>query len=71
MRVPPCFDDRDTKKQISEICAQNDIDPRLLEELCEVVQSYSGSGRKDGVTADLTVKFDAFLDRSKPRKRKG
>lgn len=68
MKSPPCFHDLETRKQIDEICLKNDIDRSLLETLCEVVQGYSGSGRKDGITADLTARIDAFLERSKPKK---
>lgn len=67
MRIPPCFHDQETKKHIESICTKNDIDRRLLEELCDVVQGYSGSGRKDGITADLTAKIDAFLERNRSR----
>lgn len=69
MKPPPCFQDRETKKQIDEICERNEIDARLLEELCEVVQGHSGSGRKEGITAELTARIDAFLDRTSPKKR--
>ena len=68
MRPPPCFHDQETKKRIEAICAQNDIDRSLLEELCEVVLSHSGSGRKGGITAELTAKIDAFLERSKSKR---
>lgn len=64
MRPPPCFDDPETRKRIQQVCDQNAIDMNLLTDLCEVVQSYSGSGRKEGVTADLTLCFDNFLARS-------
>jgi hypothetical protein len=69
MKAPPCFHDRDTKQQIDDICEANDIDALLLEELCEVVEGHSGSGRKEGITADLTARIDAFLERTTPRKR--
>jgi len=67
VRPPPCFDDVETRRRIQQVCELNSIDVNLLIDLCEVVQGYSGSGRKEGVTADLTLCFDAFLARANGR----
>ena len=64
MRPPPCFEDRETKKRLEAICATNQIDTDLLVELCEVVYDYSGSGRREGVTADINTAIESFLQRS-------
>jgi len=68
VRSPPCFDDHETRKRIQKVCEQNSIDLQLLLELCDVVQSYSGSGRKEGVTADLTTCLDSYLSRSEKKR---
>jgi hypothetical protein len=67
VRTPSCFDDREARQRIKALCEQNSIDLKLLTDLCEVTQGYSGSGRKDGVMSDLTEKFDEFLQRD-PKK---
>ena len=64
MRPPPCFDDRETKKMLETLCADNQIDMQLLIELCDIVHGYSGSGRSVGVTSDITQSLDAFAQRS-------
>jgi len=68
MKPPPCFDEPETRRKIEDICAQNSIDVKLLMELCEVIQSYSGSGRKEGVMSDITGCIDTFLDRSSEKR---
>lgn len=65
MNVPPCFQDPDGKRVISDLCSQNNIDITLLKDLCEVLNSFSGSGRKEGVQADLADCIDRFIDRKK------
>lgn len=64
MKAPACFDDPDTRKTIDAVCRHSHIDLRLLKELCEVVQKYSGSGRAEGVTVDITQCIDAFVARA-------
>lgn len=64
MRKPPCFDDADTRQIVDALCRKNKIDIELLADLCELVQDYSGSGRKDGVTTDIDNCIEGFLERS-------
>ena len=64
MRPPPCFDDRDTRKKIESLCQANQIDTQLLIELCEILYTYSGSGRKEGITAEFTQCIDNFVTRT-------
>ncbi len=64
MKAPPCFEDPDTRKAIEAVCKRSNIDLRLLKDLCEVVQSYSGSGRAEGVTVDITQCIDGFVARA-------
>lgn len=63
MRTPACFEDRDTRRIIEEVCRRNRIDLQLLIELCEVVQKFSGSGRKEGINNDIATSLDAYLER--------
>jgi hypothetical protein len=63
MRPAPCFDDRETKKTLEALCSANQIDMQLLIELSEVVYSYAGSGRREGLTADIRVCIDTFVSR--------
>jgi hypothetical protein len=49
MKAPPCFDDPDTKRLIRQICEEHNIDGELLKDLCELVNVYSGSGRRFGL----------------------
>ena len=64
MRPPACFDDPETRRKIEALCKKHGVDLRLLTDLCEVVQSYSGSGRRDGITENLREKLNAFIDRN-------
>lgn len=64
MRPPPCFEDRETRKKLEVICSANQIDMQLLIELCEVLYTYSGSGRREGVTADINAAIESFLQRT-------
>lgn len=61
MRLPACFEDPEAKKLIKSLCKEHKIDEDLLADLVEVVQQYSGSGRRDGVTSDITSALDRFL----------
>ncbi len=61
--MPACFKDNETRLIIEELCTKNGIDIRLLEELIEVMQKYSGSGRREGITFDITEVIDSFLKR--------
>lgn len=61
--IPACFTDSESKKIIKELCTQNTVDVVLLRELCEVVGQYAGSGRKDGINAEISQCLDLFLAR--------
>ena len=61
MRLPACFEDPEAKKLIQSLCKEFNIDEDLLADLVEVVQQYSGSGRREGVTSDITSALDRFL----------
>lgn len=62
MRLPACFEDSESKKLIRALCKEHKIDEDLLTDLVEIVQQYSGSGRRDGVTSDITSALDRFLN---------
>lgn len=64
MRPPACFDDREARRLIDQLCKKADLDVTLLEELCEVIQRHSGSGRKDGIVSEFNTCIDAFLQRN-------
>lgn len=64
MNMPACFQEPESKKVIKELCEANKIDADLLKDLCEVVLSYSGSGRKEGIPADITDCIDRFIGRA-------
>lgn len=61
MRTPACFEDRDARPIIEELCAKNKIDMQLLVDLCDAIQKFSGSGRKEGVTTEVAACLDSFL----------
>ncbi len=69
MRTPACFEDRDTRAIIDDLCRHNNIDTQLIIELCEVVERFSGSGRKEGLASDISTSIDTFLTRSGGNKR--
>lgn len=60
MRLPACFDDSEAKKMIKSLCKLYRIDEDLLVDLVEVVQQYSGSGRREGINSDITSALDRF-----------
>lgn len=68
MRAPACFEDREASRLIRKVCEEQNIDPTLLADLCGVIQSYSGSGRKDGVISDFTSHIDGFMERSSSKR---
>lgn len=61
MRPPACFEDPEAKKLIKRLCKEHGIDELLLADLVGVVQQYSGSGRREGVTSDISSALDRFL----------
>jgi hypothetical protein len=69
MRTPACFEDRDTHAIIDELCRKHNVDIQLIIELCEVVEKFSGSGRKDGLASGISTSIDAFLTRSNTAKK--
>jgi hypothetical protein len=64
MKIPACFDDRETRPIIEELCKKNGIDLRLLIDLCEKIDAYSGSGRRHEITLEINEVIDAFIERS-------
>jgi len=65
MRTPACFEDRDSRPIIEDLCKKNKVDIQLLIDVCESIQKYSGSGRKEGVTGEIATCLDAFLQRER------
>lgn len=63
MKPPPCFRDPETKKMIKGLCVQNEVDDRLLQDLCEVVEQHAGSGRREGIIGEITECIDRFMER--------
>jgi len=64
LNKPPCFQEPESKKVIKKLCEENKIDDELLKDLCDVVISFSGSGRKEGIPADITDCIDRFIERA-------
>jgi len=64
MKAPPCFDDPETKRLIRQICEEHRIDGELLKDLCELVNEYSGSGRRFGLDDELAAIITRFLTRN-------
>jgi hypothetical protein len=64
MRAPACFEDAEAKLLIERLCTEHRIDITLLTDLSEIVQEFSGSGRREGVTVELSSALDRFLARS-------
>jgi hypothetical protein len=69
MRTPACFEDTETRAIIEELCRKNKVDLQLVLDLCEIVQKFSGSGRKEGLASDISTCIDSFLTRGKTAKR--
>ncbi len=69
MRTPACFEDRETRSLIEELCKKNHIDMQLLVELCEIVQKQYGLGRREGLASDISTCIDAYLTRTQSTKR--
>jgi hypothetical protein len=64
MKAPPCFDDPETKKIIREICGLHSVDHDLLKDLCELMNEYSGAGRRFGLDDQIAAIINRFLTRS-------
>lgn len=69
MRTPACFEDRETRAVINDLCRRHNVDLQLIVELCEVVERFSGSGRKEWLASDISTSIDAFLTRTQPSKK--
>jgi hypothetical protein len=69
LRSPACFDDRESRRLMDQLCKKAEIDVKLLEELCEVIQRHSGSGRKDGIVSEFNTCIDSFMHRHGDTKR--
>ena len=69
MRTPACFEDRETRAIIDDLCRRHNVDLQLIIELCEVVEKYSGSGRKEGLISDISATIDVFLTRHQVTKK--
>ena len=65
MKVPPCFDDTETRRMIRKLCEQHRIDDDLLKDLCEIVIEHSGSGKRFGVDEQIASVLSRFIERSK------
>lgn len=64
MKAPPCFEDPDTKRLIRQICEEHKIDGELLKDLCELINEYSGVGRRFGLDDELAAIITRFLNRN-------
>jgi hypothetical protein len=64
MKVPPCFEDPETKKIIRQICNEHGIDMELLKDLCELMNEYSGSGRRFGLPDEIDSIINRFFVRT-------
>ena len=64
MKAPPCFEDPETKRIIRQICEQHSIDDELLKDLCELMNEYSGSGRRFGLEDQIAASITRFLSRT-------
>ena len=63
MKAPPCFDDPETRKLIRKICEQHSIDTELLKDLCELMNEYSGVGKKFGLSDEIDSIINRYLTR--------
>jgi hypothetical protein len=68
MRTPACFEDPETRHIIDELCQKSNIDLSLVLELCELVQKFSGVGRKEGLATEISTCIDSYLSRNKDAK---
>lgn len=64
MKVPPCFEDPETKKIIRQICNEHGVDMELLKDLCELMNEYSGSGRRFGLPDEIDSIINRFFVRT-------
>ena len=60
----PCFREEDSALMIDKVCDEHGIDRVLLEDLCSVQIEYSGSGRPDGINADISRVLEEFMARA-------
>ncbi len=49
---------------IREICEQHTIDLELLKDLCELMNEYSGSGRRFGLPDEIDGIINRFFSRT-------
>ncbi len=49
---------------VRQICDEHKIDGELLKDLCEIVNEYSGSGRRFGLDDELASIITRFLTRN-------
>lgn len=61
----PCFTNRDSRLILEAACRKHGVDLQLLEECSSVLNEYTGSGRRAGITEDLSQTLEAFLTRRK------
>lgn len=61
MRKLPAFSDQQAKKILGELCRRHSLDPNLVLQLAEVHARYSGSGRAQGVFAELDVVLNDYV----------
>lgn len=64
MKAPPCFEDPETRKIIRQICEQHSIDIELLKDLCELMNEYSGVGRRFGLPGEIDGIINRFFTRT-------
>ncbi|MSP34069.1 MAG: hypothetical protein EXR06_04125 [Rickettsiales bacterium] len=64
MELPACFVDIESREIIEVLCKKNGIDIRLLEELIDTMQGFSGLRTKEGVTFNINEIIDSFIKRS-------
>lgn len=64
MAVPRCFTDPSARDKVRSVCEQYKVDQKLLDDLCQLVEEYSGSGRAHGISDRIAEAIDAFLLRA-------
>lgn len=59
----PCFEQPASKELVKELTAKYDLDLELIQDLAELIQQHSGSGRRHNIVPDIADAIDRFVKR--------
>lgn len=59
----PCFEDAEFARECKAVAMKHGLDILVLRELCLTVARHAGSGRREGINAEINEAIDKFLER--------